>query len=534
VNRWEIVTLKRRRRGALSRRSICVEADQLLVGRATDALVHLSDPRVHLHQATLSIEDGDVAITALHPGAVRLRGQSVDHARLRVGESVSIGPFRIDVESPSPDVQAAFLIELVEPLGDDLAGLKARSRLSLAEAGLGRRIPSYALLFLTVFGGIGAPTVALLAGGGRRGWSAASLAVWSTGALSSVHRHFGADCSACHVDVGSGVPDRACVRCHADQPGHADVAAGEHPLLEARCATCHEDHNGADLLTVAEDRFCTDCHGDPEAVGLDHAPATDFGAAHPPLRATVATAEDGRTSRVALTNTVARVERSNLTFSHAAHLDNDGTLSPDGVVRLDCDDCHRRRADQPRFDAVRFDVHCASCHPLGFEPSAPDREVPHGDAALAAMVAADFYRGAETPPATVSSRRIPGRPPADGDPARWGPSRVAETSSVAFGGATCGPCHEVHPDGDAWDVLPVRLGEAFLRHGTFDHDRHTVTACTTCHRARASETSADLLLPELAVCQACHGGDTSRDKVPSTCASCHDFHRPGVAAMVPR
>jgi len=37
-------------------------------------------------------------------------------------------------------------------------------------------------------------------------------------------------------------------------------------------------------------------------------------------------------------------------------------------------------------------------------------------------------------------------------------------------------------------------------------------------------SSSDVLLPDLASCRTCHGGEASAKAVPSSCAMCHDYH----------
>jgi len=60
--------------------------------------------------------------------------------------------------------------------------------------------------------------------------------------------------------------------------------------------------------------------------------------------------------------------------------------------------------------------------------------------------------------------------------------------------------------------------------GRFDHSRHSAPGCVDCHAAPDSDKATDVLLPQIATCQACHGGETAAQRVPSTCVACHDFH----------
>jgi predicted CXXCH cytochrome family protein len=60
----------------------------------------------------------------------------------------------------------------------------------------------------------------------------------------------------------------------------------------------------------------------------------------------------------------------------------------------------------------------------------------------------------------------------------------------------------------------------------FDHSEHSVSDCADCHSASSSSYSKDVLIPEISICQTCHGGEHATQSVPSTCITCHDFHLP--------
>ena len=66
----------------------------------------------------------------------------------------------------------------------------------------------------------------------------------------------------------------------------------------------------------------------------------------------------------------------------------------------------------------------------------------------------------------------------------------------------------------------------------FNHGKHKDVSCAECHAADTSMKSSDVLLPKIEGCQTCHGGEQATDKIPSTCISCHGFHRDDVAIMV--
>ena len=107
-------------------------------------------------------------------------------------------------------------------------------------------------------------------------------------------------------------------------------------------------------------------------------------------------------------------------------------------------------------------------------------------------------------------------------------------------GGACFDCHQViAPAGNSLDyrIRPVAFPSRYMQHGWFDHRPHQTVqrpgqqqsqtgsaACLSCHTANTSSDASDLMLPNVASCRACHGGETTRLPVASTCAMCHDYH----------
>jgi predicted CXXCH cytochrome family protein len=77
--------------------------------------------------------------------------------------------------------------------------------------------------------------------------------------------------------------------------------------------------------------------------------------------------------------------------------------------------------------------------------------------------------------------------------------------------------------------MPVTLVSRYMPQGWFDHKAHAQEKCTSCHKAGASSSSSDVLLPGIAQCRTCHlGEDAHSAPVPSGCTMCHTYH-PGQA-----
>ena len=103
--------------------------------------------------------------------------------------------------------------------------------------------------------------------------------------------------------------------------------------------------------------------------------------------------------------------------------------------------------------------------------------------------------------------------------------------------SVCGICHEmsetVTADAISWDVKPVLVTDRWLPKGLFHHGSHDNMQCSACHKAETSTQATDVLLPQIGLCQQCHGGEEATDRVPSGCISCHGFHFEGLPAMAP-
>jgi thioredoxin reductase len=61
----------------------------------------------------------------------------------------------------------------------------------------------------------------------------------------------------------------------------------------------------------------------------------------------------------------------------------------------------------------------------------------------------------------------------------------------------------------------------------FDHVKHRTNKCADCHSVEKSHSSADIAIPAIVDCRACHAGNKpAPGKVVSTCIACHGFHLP--------
>lgn len=189
------------------------------------------------------------------------------------------------------------------------------------------------------------------------------------------------------------------------------------------------------------------------------------------------------------------------------------------------------------------------CHSLAFEQiDGTIRTLRHGEPRQVVADIRSFYRAGlrQRPDVLGTPRSRPGdvnqiRLAVQQARARSAVGARADQSvrAVFSRGGACFDCHQVVPAPPgtlAYGIRPVAFPVRYMLHGWFDHRPHQAAqrpgqpriegsqACASCHRADASSDSADLLIPNVASCRDCHGGETTGLPVESSCAMCHDYH----------
>ena len=281
--------------------------------------------------------------------------------------------------------------------------------------------------------------------------------------------------------------------------------------------------------------FCTDCHATMKARLPDTkiANAGDFGLDHPgfkPLRVDggLKFPHDVHLSKV---NGVARMAQT-MPASFTGKREGPGMV---------CADCHTPTADGVRFLPVDMEADCQSCHSLGYDRvGGTVRTLKHGDVAQAVADVRALGWRPTLAPSMLAGRRRPG----ENAPASQG-GRPASADALFTKGGACYDCHVIERTGDAatngWRVAKVVQPMRFMAKGWFDHKAHATESCASCHNAAGSKSARDLLIPAIgklgdksgATCRSCHGGEASASKVPSSCATCHDYHLDGQAPWRP-
>ncbi len=545
-------------------------SETLTLGRAAACKIYLPDPRVRLEHASIHrAEDGYLYLQGVG-GAVQVDREPQDLIRLIPGQVILIGPFEFLVsdvahgpDCPEPLLTLAFTHRPVEQTRADTARSQGGFRRSLI--GL-RNLSWFAALLCIVFLLVlpiwqAYQPMELLADGPP---PTKLDVLWNPGPLSSAHKNIGNQCQNCHTKPFQRVRDYACVSCHqASGPhiaGHAALQA--QVFAGQRCASCHKEHQGDDGMKKIDAMGCDNCHSNVKAF----APKTtlpnvgDFGKEHPDFRLTMAVGPPPAVPQRFEQNPALQ-ETSGLKFPHDIHLSIKGIRSPNGPTKtggrvvLDCRSCHQLDSAKVRYQPIRMEQACGSCHQLGIDAQNPNRQVPHAQPQVVVKALRDSFSAMvlEKNPSqvvTVNSLlqgpQIAAAAPLSSSAARWVNDKTLAAATDMFENpkGTCKTCHSIErvagngadsaPD---WKVQPILSNDHWLPKSKFSHVQHTSAACSSCHAAKQSKASTDILIPPIATCRNCHVGTSSRnlnvtlpDKVISQCSSCHDFHSPVVHA----
>lgn len=555
--RWLIRRVLKKGKGAVSYEEDVHYGDVLTIGRAADQAIFLPDLRAALNHARVTLlSNGQYKVESLILAGIRVNGEIVYTTVADANAVIEIGNTRLTLLPAPQDFDGGVEIGTLDK-GEQKAEKEKRAKpTSLSQTGLNKRLPSWLLFGLILAFGLALPMAGhFVPGFGellRHVPLVPSTLSWNPGPLDAAHRYFGEDCTKCHKTAFLTVRDKECLGCHSNTAAHADPAKFNLPQLgNAECRTCHQDHQGPLGMVRTDQRLCADCHRGLKARTQNASAfedATDFGSDHPEFKIALP-AWDAAGNFAPRRTTIAATlkENSGLKFNHLKHLKPDGLNAPKGRRTLDCADCHTVDAGGLAMRPIRFETMCHDCHTLGFDVLAPDREVPHGkvseviytlDEYYARVALEGGYLDAKSP-AIVQQRRRPGSPPLSQQEKQealaWAREQTARMTESLFTGKACTTCHKVTPprDGnDTWHIAPVRVSGIWFTDAKFTHDKHRSgehtdpnKPCEDCHKARESEEASDLLIPGIANCRACHGGAYARDRVPTTCIACHDYHQ---------
>ena len=535
------------------------EGDVLRLGRASDQDIRIDQPELPLSIGEIREEREQLVFTVMGATKVRVNGRLVRKHTLRKDDQIVIADTIIFVSNAAP-AETRLVVSSTATQKRKNAG--ATRVLAGVSPGPSKRWLSWAAVIAILYLGWISP------------WSTTSFtteeaspnepssmsmvqvsseAIWTTGPLHNVHRSIGDDCSACHETPFEPVTDAACLSCHESTPHHFDPLTFQAAdSMLGRCAECHIEHVEPSHLILRDDQGCTDCHADIDNTAGARSQlraVSSWSAGHPEFKVSIPRLElsgDWSSERISIDSPLAN-SSSNLIFPHSVHMNPDGIEGPEGPEQLNCGSCHQPDEGEIGMQPVSMEQHCSSCHLLTFDPDHPDRELPHGEPDELLLMMEEFYARKTLIGATLAAGRPafdaerPGRSNQLDEAARAEALRLAKALAVQTAGdiferTTCAICHDVTRRDDgmtpAWDVVPVYINQHWMPLSRFDHGAHARETCESCHAAETSLVSSDILMPDIASCQTCHGDEHTENQLVSVCLDCHSFHLDRLDPMV--
>lgn len=527
------------------------------IGRGADQDLLLTDLRVALAHAEITARKALLGPVYRIDTKARLglwvNGRPATSAELAVGDVIDLGRHRLTVSKPSPGVDLVLGIEDRHAPHEERSTRRRALKLTLQETGWSRRRWAWLLFLLVLVPGLLLPiwmahnatrTDRPVSRDHQPQYQPGFDIVWNSGPLSSAHHVLQNDCSACHQKPFVPANDSSCRGCHAPLHEHAASVKvlQQSPFDAQQCTDCHREHNGLTGLVPRGNQACTSCHANPAHLpGRTLQAVKDFSQSHPVFSLSLARMQgDGFVwQEIAQNSPEAKRQDTGLKFPHDVHLDAKGIDSRDGIQKLECSDCHKPNADRSGFLPVTMQQHCASCHSLDFDAADPSHELPHGKPEQVVRIVRDYYaaialagRAPPQPVGTTSGPRrrpdaAPSTLPAVGRTPAWASAKADIALRDVFERRTCFYCHTVTRDGPAenpWRIAPVAAQQTALNGAVFPHSAHSTETCTSCHAAKTSKHSEDVLVPDIGRCRDCHGDTGSMKETPSTCQSCHGYH----------
>jgi predicted CXXCH cytochrome family protein len=528
------------------------DGERATIGRGTDQSIQIQDKRIPLAHSTLRLNGNQLLLKAESGNSFTLNDRLSKNAELKNGDVIDILGHQLMVLPGKEDYQHILEIHIDESTAEPL---RDRFTTRLRELNFPQRRLAWILFLSIITVGIIIPSAGFFVGMDTiRNSPLPDDSQWLAGELHHTHAFTGNDCEYCHTEPFTQVRDEDCLTCHLSVNHHFDTEFhGADYKIGNKCGACHKEHSGPDSITRQDQAVCTVCHEDLAAVGLESEilrPATDFLLDHPTFRVSMkGMLEDGtwESSRYDVWDDEME-EQSNLIFPHDIHLDLQGIDSPDGSVVMGCSDCHVSEKGGLKMLTVTMEKHCASCHQLTFDPSTPDRVVPHGSPTALMQNLQGYYayqflnQSADDSPAPAldlpsvqRQTRRPGKPknrrpisefipeetesvPLTAQAHAYIDKRVNEAAANLFERQTCTICHDITRDDSQeipWQVKPVKLTDDWYPMAEFSHDSHKNMQCLGCHEAEYSDVAADVLMPDIGSCRSCHGGEEAEGRLQS-------------------
>lgn len=502
----------RSKNGTSESSSSTFEKDSLLLGRGGESDIILEGREISLQHARISKIESSYVVEDLDSlSGIMVNGKLARRQVLKNGDILKLADHVFTVK-----INAAML-ELFEAAKETQPSAEESLQKQIEALSFKSAFPSIRVVSLIcVLGALAASAYPYLA---------EQRLSWSSGPVTNHHRMIEATCNACHEGTFSKVSDQKCGACHKmslhTEAFQTNVTA-HHAVFDRPCVSCHQEHDGEQALTAKESALCVSCHAAIKTV-LPTSKVADVAnwGQHPEFSA------------------LSKADTTHLKLNHELHL-KAGLRGKDGLVTLQCNDCHKLTTDRRNLVPLSMEQNCSACHPLGFDERLPEASVPHGSPDLVYKYLYAEYAKLMLAPADEevdSARQRPGSEliaPSNPAFARGEIIKLARNAEKElFTRTACKLCHEVsalddvsrESDRSQFKVIEPKVPTLWMPAARFSHAAHEEVACESCHHnVRTSTQTQDVLLPKVQDCRICHSGHTATSKVKSDCVDCHSYH----------
>jgi hypothetical protein len=561
-----ITTIKTANNLTIAKSQRVVEGLRVTIGRGTDRDIQVADDWVGLKHAAIYAGKNSVQIRASSVTGVIVNDRLCRVSRLQPGDVINIGENNIRVlDNFDQSLNETFDLNLCIEAAEDREVIEIdeqRYKTSLKKTRLiSKRQSSWILFVSLIFLGLLIPLIFFVSSDNMQTLRKIPLpddSIWSTGKLHRGHSFMGDGCENCHQKAFQKVENKACVNCHSGIENHLSDEHGGTELNGQDCAYCHKEHQGENNIIRQDEASCIECHQNIKHIDADSKLANvgDFGEAHPNFKVSLLVAasnpqqqslkEEVVWSQIRRDiNSADLKEKNNLKFSHKEHLNTAGIENETGAKEImQCSACHQPQLDGGIMKPIAMEQHCSRCHRMEFDPNNPNRQIPHGEPNLVILTLKEYYSRQLLEGLTDATNRTQGkrqirRPGSSPKKTKkqsqkeyaleWAMQQTTEIAADLIERKACVSCHQVTVDNDQplakrWTIKPVKIISQWYPKSRFSHRRHETMQCIDCHDASESETSENILMPDINNCRDCHSSNNDDSKVSSTCVLCHGFH----------
>jgi hypothetical protein len=415
---------------------------------------------------------------------------------------------------------------------------------------------------------------------------------FSTGELSKAHHAWNqAGCENCHDRLSpirttsfgnvAAIADnnKRCNQCH-QIPDHYPESMKPSAMASESCVQCHHEHLGINhnLLDIADEN-CVRCHKDLSSFAVNAEESLSKIASFDP----VSTAAHGSFRGLAQ-------DTGTIHFSHIQHMrpgqpaevgarsakkfssltaryqeQYKSRIDANGLIQLQCGDCHVRSSHQDIFQPVDYAKHCKACHQLDVPHKLDMQDMQSLKEEIFASQNRTLRRLLDNAPldqSSTKSEQYSLTDPVFNEKSRQSESGhdlislIDEASPLIrfeiFQTFGCGKCHQV--DTDPTDgptskhiVKPSGIKSQWLTGASFTHDAHVNIECKQCHlmdlesSVKTSDSvqpqgglSSQVLIGDIDNCRTCHIVDEAKrfevrnagnpHVATGDCIDCHRYH----------